>query len=71
MARRPEDPRVTDLARYRRDRERARRQAPRSTSPAPQAAEPSLLGRRPHAGLFLILAIGIVAALAFLSGRGL
>lgn len=63
--RRPEpDPRVTDLRRYRRERERARRARP----PRPPGAEP-LLGRRRHAGLILLAAIAIAAALALLSGH--
>ena len=57
MARRPEDPQVTDLRRYRRARELQRRRPP------PQAPSERLLGRRPRAGLFLLAVILALAAL--------
>jgi hypothetical protein len=59
------DPRVTDLRRYRRDRERAQREAARQK---PNAPEP-FLGGRPRAGLFLVLVIVVLAALAWLQTR--
>ena len=63
MARRPQsDPRVTDLRRYRRERERAKR------TPPPRQHEPLLGGRR-NAGLILGAAIVVLSALSLLSGR--
>jgi hypothetical protein len=57
MARRTEDPRVTDLRRYRKARELQRRHPP------PRPRRESLLGARPRAGLILALAvIALVAA---------
>ncbi len=56
MPRRQEDPRVTDLRRYRKARELQRRQAPRPRSER-------FLGTRPHAGLILALVILALAAL--------
>jgi hypothetical protein len=57
MARRPqEDPRVTDLRRYRKARELQRRQAP------PGRSEP-LLGSRPRARLILLIVALALAAL--------
>lgn len=50
---------MTDLRRYRRERERARRK-PQGRTPSPR--EP-LLGRRPRAGLILILVVLALAAL--------
>jgi len=59
------DPRVTDLRRYRRERERAKRAQPqRSRSPN----EP-LLGRRKNAGLILALVVVVLLAMTLLSGR--
>jgi len=58
------DPRVTDLRRYRRERARAERAAQQKK---PAADEP-ILGRRPRAGLFLVLVIAVLAALWFLGG---
>ncbi len=49
MDRRPEDPRVTDLHRYRKARELQRRRPP----PRPQ--NEGFLGSRPRAGLILAL----------------
>ena len=60
MPRRQEDPRVTDLRRYRKEREQARRRAP-SRPPNER-----LLGGRPRAGLILALVILALAALTFL-----
>lgn len=59
MARRPpEDPRVTDLRRYRKAREQAKRQPP----PRPKRPQgQGLLGSNPRAGLIL----GVVALVAF------
>jgi hypothetical protein len=69
MARRPrkdlrDDPRVTDLRRYRRERERAKR-APR---PANGPREPLLGGRR-NAGIVLLLVIVVLVGLSLLSGH--
>jgi hypothetical protein len=57
MPRRQEDPRVTDLRRYRKARELQRRQAPQRPS------SERLLGSRPRAGLILLLVILALAAL--------
>jgi hypothetical protein len=66
MARRPpQDPRVTDLRRYRRERERASRAAQKP----PRPANEPLLGRRRNAGVFLVVAIVILAAMAYLQGH--
>jgi hypothetical protein len=63
--RRPnQDPRVTDLRRYRRERERARRRAP----PKPKGAEPFLGGRR-NAGLILVAVIVVLILFGLLSGH--
>ena len=63
----PRDPRVTDLRRYRRERERARRAA---QSPKPAAGpNESFLGARPRAGLILILAVVVLAVMAYLQVR--
>jgi hypothetical protein len=59
MARPPPDPRVTDLRRYRRERQRAQRRP----APRPQAPNESLLGSRPRAGLILVLVVVVAAAL--------
>ena len=60
----PEDPRVTDLRRYRREREKAARKAP----PKPKAPSQSFLGSNPRAGLILIAVI-LVLALLYLAPR--
>lgn len=60
MARRQEDPRVTDLRRYRKAREQQKRRAPAR----PQSER--FLGSRPRAGLILILVILALAALTLL-----
>lgn len=61
MPRRQEDPRVTDLRRYRKARELQRRQAP----PRAPSSE-RFLGSRPRAGLILVLVILALAALSLL-----
>jgi len=55
MARRPEDdPRVTDLRRYRKAREQARRQPPPRPPRAAGRGDPQgVLGSNPRAGLIL------------------
>lgn len=76
MARRPgqepsrEDSRVTDLRRYRRERERAERADRKRARAAhrPGGSEP-LLGRRRNAGLILAVVVVIVALLALTSGH--
>ncbi|CAN7546804.1 hypothetical protein LJR225_003977 [Phenylobacterium sp. LjRoot225] len=60
MSRGPEDPRVTDLRRYRKARELAKRRAP----PRPQKER--LLGGRPRAGLILAAVVLALAALGIL-----
>lgn len=61
--RRPQrDPQVTDLRRYRRERERARGKPARTPNPEP------LLGRRRHAGLILAVAIIVLGVVALTSG---
>jgi hypothetical protein len=59
MARPPPDPRITDLRRYRRERERAQRRPP----PRPQGPNEPFLGPRPRAGLILVVAIVLLLAL--------
>jgi hypothetical protein len=59
MPRRPEDPRVTDLRRYRKAREL------RMRAPPPRQSE-GFLGGRPRAGLILLLVILALAALGIL-----
>jgi hypothetical protein len=59
----PRDPRVTDLRRYRRERERARHA---KTTP-PRQTEP-LLGRRKNAGLILAIVVAVLLAMTLLSG---
>jgi len=60
MPRRPEDPRVTDLHRYRKARELQRRRAP------PRPPTERFLGGRPRAGLILVVVILALAALGIL-----
>ena len=55
---RKDDPRVTDLSRYRRARERARRAPP----PKPKTRREPVLGARPRAGLSLAAVIFVVLA---------
>jgi hypothetical protein len=57
MPRRPDDPQVTDLRRYRRARELQRRR------PAPRPPNEGFLGPRPRAGLILLVVILALAAL--------
>lgn len=57
------DPRVTDLRRYRRERERARR----AQSQPPRALNEPLLGRRKNAGLILALVVIVLLAMTLLS----
>jgi len=52
------DPRVTDLSRFRKARERARR----APSPKPAGSQ-SFLGSRPRAGLILLAVAAVMAAL--------
>jgi hypothetical protein len=59
MPRRDEDPRVTDLRRYRRARELQKRQARAQQRSRPER----LLGSRPRAGLILAAVILALAAL--------
>jgi hypothetical protein len=64
MARRPqEDPRVTDLRRYKKAREQAKRRPP------PKPPGSGLLGSNPRAGL--ILAVLVFLLLAFTFGPAL
>jgi hypothetical protein len=61
------DPRVTDLRRYRRERARAERAAAQQ-KPGRNAAgqnEP-ILGKRPKAGVFLVLVVAVLVGLWFL-----
>ena len=60
MARRQEDPQVTDLRRYRKARELQRRQA------RPSSPNERLLGGRPRAGLILLLVILALALVGIL-----
>ena len=55
----PEDPRVTDLRRYKQEREKAAKKPP----PKPKAPSASFLGSNPRAGLILVVAIVVLAAL--------
>jgi len=60
MARRPEeDPRVTDLRRYKKAREQAKRRPP----PRPPAQHQGFLGSNPRAGLILAIVAAVVLAL--------
>ncbi|WP_068876215.1 MULTISPECIES: hypothetical protein [unclassified Phenylobacterium] len=54
-----EDPRVTDLRRYRQEREKAARKP----APKPKRPRESFLGSNPRAGLILVIAIVVLAAL--------
>lgn len=57
MARRPpDDPRVTDLRRYRKQRQEARRRPPRPRGE-------SFLGSNPRAGLILMLVVLALVAM--------
>lgn len=61
MARRPpeDDPRITDLRRYRKAREEAAKRPP----PRPKAPKESFLGSNPRAGLILAVAAAVLLAL--------
>jgi hypothetical protein len=54
-----EDPRVTDLRRYKQEREKAARKPP----PKPKAPKASFLGSNPRAGLILVVVLVVLAAL--------
>lgn len=54
-----EDTRVTDLRRYREEREKAARKPP----PKPKAPRASFLGSNPRAGLILVAVVLVLAAL--------
>jgi Tfp pilus assembly protein FimV len=58
----PEDPRVTDLRRYKQEREKAARKP----APKPKAPKASFLGSNPRAGLILAAVILVLAALYLL-----
>ena len=62
----PREPEVTDLREYKRSRERARRAQAR----AGRGAGEPLLGRRPRAGVILVLVIAVLAALGALKMLG-
>lgn len=63
MARRPpEDPRIADLARYRKAREREKQRAQRPPRPPPPPSQ-SFLGSNPRAPLILALVVIVLAAL--------
>lgn len=60
MARRPEeDPRITDLRRYKKAREQAKRRPP----PKPKRPSEGFLGSNPRAGLILAIVAVVLAAL--------
>ncbi|MCR5874465.1 hypothetical protein LRS10_09955 [Phenylobacterium sp. J426] len=60
MARGPDDdPRITDLRRYRKAREQAKRQPP----PKPKRPSEGFLGSNPRAGLILAIVAVVLAAL--------
>jgi hypothetical protein len=59
MAKPPEDPRITDLRRFRKEREQARKRKP---NPKAQMRE-SFLGANPRAGLILVIVVLVIAAL--------
>jgi hypothetical protein len=59
------DPRVTDLRRYRRERERARRA--QAAQPHSSAGNEPLLGRRKNAGLILAIVVAVIVAMTLLS----
>jgi hypothetical protein len=69
MARKPprpngHDPQVTDLRRYRREKEKAARKPP----PKPARPTQSFLGSNPRAGLILVVAL-VLLALLYLGPR--
>ncbi|TAJ68559.1 MAG: hypothetical protein EPO51_27150 [Phenylobacterium sp.] len=55
----PKDPRVTDLRRYKQQREKAAKKPP----PKPKAPNASFLGSNPRAGLILLVVIVVLAAI--------
>ena len=61
MAKPPEDPRITDLARYKKAREQAKRRPP----PRPPAARQGFLGSNPRAGLILAIIVVVGLLLTF------
>lgn len=63
MARREDPDRITDLRRYRRERERAQRAAQKTPANEP------VLGRRKHASLFLIGVFVVLFVLWWLQRR--
>lgn len=64
MAREPDDPNVTDLRRYRKEKEKAARRPP----PKPARPRETFLGSNPRAGLILLAAI-LILALLYLGPR--
>ena len=58
----PDDPRITDLRRYRKEREQAKKVKP---NPKAQMRE-SLLGTNPRAGLVLVIAVVVIGLLFIL-----
>lgn len=62
MARPRRDPEVTDLRRYRRERERAQKQR----SPKTSRRGESFLGSRPRAGLILAAVVVVLVVLSLL-----
>ena len=61
MANPPEDPRVADLARYRKAREQQKRQPP--PKPVRQPSSERFLGSNPRAGMVLAIVILLAAVL--------
>ncbi len=59
MGKPPEDPRVTDLRRYRMAREEAARKPP----PKQKRRAESFLGSNPKAGLYLAIVLVVLAAI--------
>jgi len=57
-----DDPRVTDLRAYKRDKQRARDRARRAPPPA-QPGSQGFLGSRPRAGLILAAVVAVMLAL--------
>lgn len=55
----PEDPRITDLRRYKKAREHAKRRPP----PKPRPPSQRLLGSNPRAGLILAIVAAVLALL--------
>ena len=66
--RRQEDPQVTDLSRYRRERAKAAKTA-KASKPSSGTGDEPFLGRRPKAGLFIVLVIAVLAALGWLQAH--